>query len=450
MTTPDSNPDSRPLVSHPVRALQGTTSVPGDKSISHRALILGACAIGETRIEGLLDAEDVRATADALKALHVTIRQEASAIWRVHGRGVGGLSEPDSVLDLGNSGTGVRLLMGAVASHPFTTFFTGDRSLCSRPMQRIIEPLTEMGARFTARSGGRLPLAVIGAAEPMPMRYTMTVPSAQVKTAVLLAALNAPGTTTIVEPEASRDHTERMLADFGAAIEVEAGAGGGRTISLVGEPELCGRSVTVPGDISSAAFVIVAALVTRGSSLMIEGVGINPLRTGLLETLAEMGAAISVHEAEPAGREPIADLAVRSCPLRGVTVPGHRVPSMIDEIPILAVAAACAHGETRMEGLGELRVKESDRLAAIARGLTQCGVAIEHGQDWIVIHGAGGSPPGDATISVALDHRIAMAFLVLGCASGKPVAIDDAAAIATSFPRFAWLMNRLGADIRER
>jgi 3-phosphoshikimate 1-carboxyvinyltransferase len=438
------------LVSYPIRDLRGTTSVPGDKSISHRALILGACAVGETRIEGLLDAEDVRATAAALKALHVTIRQEESTIWRVHGRGVGGLSEPDQVLDLGNSGTGARLLMGAVASHPFTTFFTGDRSLNSRPMQRVIAPLTEMGARFTARSGGRLPVAVIGATEPMPMRYAMTVPSAQVKTAVLLAALNTPGTTTIIEPEASRDHTEMMLADFGAAIEIEALADGGRTISLIGEPELYGRTVMVPGDISSAAFVIVAALITKGSSLTIKGVGVNPLRTGILETLAEMGAAVSVRETGSAGREPMADLAVRSSPLQGVTVPKHRVPSMIDEIPILAVAAACADGETRLEGLGELRVKESDRLAAIVRGLTRCGVAVEHGQDWIVIHGAGGSPPGAATISVALDHRIAMAFLVLGCASGKPVAIDDAAAIGTSFPQFVALMNRLGADLRRQ
>jgi 3-phosphoshikimate 1-carboxyvinyltransferase len=449
MTTPAmTTPSMTALVSHPVRGLRGATPVPGDKSISHRALILGACAVGETRIEGLLDAEDVRATAAALKALHVTIDQEASTIWRVHGRGVGGLSEPDRVLDLGNSGTGARLLMGVVATHPFTTFFTGDRSLNSRPMQRIIAPLTEMGARFTARSGGRLPLAVIGATDPMPMDYAMTVPSAQVKTAVLLAALNTPGTTTIIEPEASRDHTEMMLADFGAAIDVEALAGGGRRISLTGEPELYGRSVTVPGDISSAAFAIVAALVTDGSSLTIKGVGVNPLRTGLLETLAEMGAAVSVRDAGLAGREPIADLVIRSCPLQGVRVPGSRVPSMIDEIPVLAVAAACANGETRMEGLGELRVKESDRLAAIARGLAQCGVAVEHGQDWIVIHGAGGSPPGDARISVALDHRIAMAFLVLGCASRKPVAIDDAAAIATSFPQFVALMNRLGADIR--
>lgn len=437
------------LVSHPVRGLRGTTSVPGDKSISHRALILGACAVGETRIEGLLEAEDVRATAAALTALHVTIRQEDNTVWHVHGRGVGGLSEPDTVLDLGNSGTGVRLLMGAVASHPFTTFFTGDRSLNSRPMQRVIQPLTEMGARFTARSGGRLPLAVIGAGEPMPVTYTMTVPSAQVKSAVLLAALNTPGITTVVEPEASRDHTERMLTDFGATIETEAGAeSGGRTIRLTGEPELYGRAVVVPGDISSAAFAIVAALITEGSSIVIEGVGVNPLRTGLLETLAEMGAAVSVTETSPAGREPVADLAVRSGPLKGVIVPKQRVPSMIDEIPILAVAAACAQGETRMEGLGELRVKESDRLAAIARGLAQCGVTVEHGPDWLVIEGAGGPPPGDATVAVALDHRIAMAFLVLGCASTKPIAIDDAAAIGTSFPGFVTLMNRLGADIR--
>lgn len=436
------------LVSHPVRGLRGTTAVPGDKSISHRALILGACAVGETRIEGLLEAEDVRATAAALTALHVTICQEDNAVWHVHGRGVGGLSEPDTVLDLGNSGTGVRLLMGAVASHPFTTFFTGDRSLNSRPMQRVIQPLTEMGARFTARSGGRLPLAVIGAGEPMPVTYTMTVPSAQVKSAILLAALNTPGMTTVIEPEASRDHTERMLADFGATIETEAGPGDGRTIRLTGEPELYGRTIVVPGDISSAAFAIVAALITEGSSIVIQGVGVNPLRTGLLETLAEMGAAVSMTETGSAGREPVADLTVRSGPLQGVVVPKQRVPSMIDEIPILAVAAACAHGETRLEGLGELRVKESDRLAAMARGLAQCGVAVEHGPDWLVIEGAGGPPPGNASITVALDHRIAMAFLVLGCASAEPVAIDDAAAIGTSFPGFVALMNRLGADIR--
>lgn len=436
------------LVSHPVRGLRGTTSVPGDKSISHRALILGACAVGETRIEGLLEAEDVHATAAALAALHVTIRQEGDTVWHVHGRGVGGLAEPDTVLDLGNSGTGVRLLIGAVASHPFTTFFTGDRSLNSRPMQRVIQPLTEMGTCFTARSGGRLPLAVIGAGEPMPVTYTMTVPSAQVKSAVLLAALNTPGMTTVIEPEASRDHTERMLADFGAMIETGAGPDGGRTIRLTGEPELQGRSIVVPGDLSSAAFAIVAALITEGSSIVIQGVGVNPLRTGLLETLAEMGAVVSVSETGLAGREPVADLAVRAGPLKGVIVPKHRVPSMIDEIPILAVAAACAQGETRMEGLAELRVKESDRLAAIARGLAQCGVTVEHGPDWLVIEGAGGPPPGDATVAVALDHRIAMAFLVLGCASTKPIAIDDAAAIGTSFPGFVTLMNRLGADIR--
>jgi 3-phosphoshikimate 1-carboxyvinyltransferase len=400
-----------------------------------------------------LDAEDVRATAAALKAMHVPIREEENNVWRVHGRGVGGLSEPESVLDLGNSGTGVRLLMGAVASHPFTTFFTGDRSLCSRPMQRVIAPLTEMGGRFTARSGGRLPVAVIGATEPMPMTYAMTVPSAQVKTAVLLAALNAPGITTIIEPEASRDHTERMLADFGAEIEVEPLEGGGRKISLIGEPELYGRPVSVPGDLSSAAFAIVAALITPGSEVTIKGVGVNPLRTGILDTLAEMGADVSVSDAGTAGREPVADITVRSSLLKGVEVPRHRVPSMIDEIPVLAVAAACADGETRMEGLAELRVKESDRLSAIAEGLAACGIEVEAGEDWLVIQGAGGpplgsAPPGDGVIRVALDHRIAMAFLVLGCASGKPIAIDDATAIATSFPQFVALMTRLGADIR--
>lgn len=437
------------LVSYPVRGLRGRTAVPGDKSISHRALILGACAVGETRIAGLLEAEDVLATASALKALHVAIDKERDGAWRVHGRGVGGLAEPDRVLDLGNSGTGVRLLMGTVATHPFTTFFTGDPSLRRRPMQRVIAPLSEMGARFTARSGGRLPVAVVGAIDPMPIIHHMTVPSAQVKTAVLLAALNAPGVTAIIEPEPSRDHTEIMLADFGAAIEIEPVASGGRRISLVGEPEFYGRSITVPGDLSSAAFAVVAALITEGSALTIAGVGVNPLRTGLLATLAEMGAEIAVTEAAAAGSEPVADLEVRASPLKGVPVPRHRVPSMIDEIPVLAVAAACADGETRMEGLAELKVKESDRLSAIARGLTQCGIGVEQGDDWIVIEGAGGRPRGGGRINSAFDHRIAMAFLVLGCASAKPVGIDDGAAIETSFPGFVPLMNGLGADIRK-
>lgn len=435
-----------PLLARPAGQLRGHLAAPGDKSISHRALILGASSVGETTISGLLEAGDVLATAGALSALGAGVERDG-ALWRLRGRGVGGLSEPDRVLDMGNSGTGSRLLMGLVASHPFISFFCGDASLSRRPMRRVIEPLAEIGATVWSRSGERLPLAIRGADDPLPIEHTLAVASAQVKSAILLAALNAPGLTTVHEPQPTRDHTERMLAHFGAEIACTDRADGGRTISLVGQPELTGQALSVPGDISSAAFPLVAALVIPGSGLTIEGVGVNPLRTGLLDTLAEMGASIRLSNARSLCGEPAADLVVEAGPLQGVEVPAERVPRMIDEFPILAVGAAFADGPTRMNGLAELRVKESDRLAAIVDGLAACGVETESGDDWLVVHGTCGAVRGGAQIAARYDHRIAMAFLVLGTAAREATGVDDATAIATSFPEFVPLMNGLGADI---
>lgn len=435
-----------PLRAGPSGPLRGVVAAPGDKSISHRALILGASAVGETTVSGLLEAQDVLATARALAALGAGVSRQ-DGLWRVRGRGVGGLVEPDRVLDMGNSGTGARLLMGLVASHPFISFFAGDASLSARPMRRVIEPLGDIGASVWSRSGARLPLAIRGARDPLPIEHTMAVASAQVKSAILLAGLNAPGLTTIHEPQPSRDHTERMLAHFGAEIGCSESGDGGRTITLTGQPELTGRALTVPGDISSAAFPLVAALLVPGSRLRIEGVGVNPLRTGLLDTLVEMGARLEVVDGRSLCGEPVADLAVEAGALRGVEVPAGRVPKMIDEFPILAIAAAFAKGPTRMSGLGELRVKESDRLAAIVEGLAACGVETESGKDWLVVHGTGGAVAGGAEIQARFDHRIAMAFLVLGTAARGAVGVDDATAIATSFPEFVALMNGLGAAI---
>jgi 3-phosphoshikimate 1-carboxyvinyltransferase len=434
------------MVSRPAAALTGVTKVPGDKSISHRAVIVGACATGETRIRGLLEAEDVLATIAAVRSLGADAERSGDG-WRICGRGVGGLVEPARVLDFGNSGTAARLVAGVAASHPFVTFLCGDSSLSNRPMQRIIEPLERMGAAFWSRSGGRLPLAVRGAADPLAITYVLPVASAQVKSAVLLAGLNAAGTTTIVEPQPTRDHSERMLRHFGARLEIDGLAGGGRRVSLCGQPELTGREVAVPGDFSSAAFPLIAALTIGGSRVVLRDVGVNPLRTGLLATLTEMGAKITCTPAASTSLEPVADLVVEAGPLRAVDVPAERVPSMIDEFPVFAVAAACAAGTTRIAGLAELRVKESDRLEAIARGLDACGVVVDAGRDWLHISGTGAPPPGGAAIAVNLDHRIAMAFLVLGSVSRQPVRIDDGSSIATSFPEFVHLMNGLGTAI---
>lgn len=435
-----------PLLSMPCEALTGTARVPGDKSISHRALMIGALAVGETDIHGLLEGEDVQRTAAALQALGAEIARDDDGVWRVWGRGIGGLSAPEDVLDMGNSGTGARLLMGMLASHPFTAVLTGDASLRARPMARVAAPLAEMGARVLARAGCRLPLTVVGTGDAVPIRYRVPVPSAQVKSAVLLAGLNAPGRTTVIEPQATRDHSELMLRYFGADLETEQ-TDDGLAITLTGQPELTGRSVRVPADPSSAAFAAVAALVLPGSSVCLPDVGINPHRGGLFETLREMGADLSFAQRREQAGEPVADLLVAGGRLRGVEVPAARAPSMIDEYPILAVAAACAEGTTVMHGLSELRVKESDRLAAVARGLAACGVAVEEGADSLVVHGLGGRPRGGATVASGLDHRIAMSFLVLGLAAEHPVGIDDAAPIDTSFPGFVPLMAALGAKI---
>jgi 3-phosphoshikimate 1-carboxyvinyltransferase len=435
------------LRAHPATVLRGMTGIPGDKSVSHRALLLGAMAVGASRITGLLEGADVLATAAALDALGVDFERHGDGLWEVRGVGIGGLAEAERVLDLGNSGTGARLLLGLLAGHPFPTFLTGDDSLRSRPMGRVITPLQAMGARFIARGGDRLPLAVIGTTELLPMRYALPVASAQVKSAVLLAGLHAAGRTTVVEPMPSRDHTERLLRHFGAEFEVTDQEDGTRAVSVLGQPELAATTIVVPGDFSSAAFPLVAATLAEGSSVRLEGVGINPLRTGLLDCLEEMGARIRIEpHPEPSG-EPIADLLIETGTLAGIEVPPERAPRMIDEYPILAVAAAYATGSTRMRGLAELRVKESDRLRAIADGLGACGVAVEVGTEDLVIHGCGGPPPGGARIEAHHDHRIAMSFLVLGSLAQAPVSVAGAETIDTSFPGFAALMNDIGARI---
>ena len=439
------------LISSQAGPLSGEASVPGDKSISHRALILGALAVGETLIAGLLESEDVLATATALRDLGARIERRDSGIWSVFGRGVGGLGEPAGVLDLGNSGTAVRLLIGVAATHPFKTTFSGDASLSKRPMERVMTPLSQMGAQFTARGDGCLPITVSGTDQPIPITYELPVASAQVKSAVLLAGLNTPGRTTVIESEPTRDHTERMLVHFGAEVETGETTEGGKSVALTGQPELTGRDVSVPGDFSSTAFPMVAALLAPKSRVALTGVGINPLRAGLLETLRDMGANIAVENKHEKNGEEVADLIVEASALKGVIVPATRAPSMIDEYPILAVAAAFAEGETLLEGLGELRVKESDRLDAMARGLAAAGVDVTETEDSLTIRGTGGrgtgGVSGGAKIEAAEDHRIAMAFLVLGAVTGRPVEIDDGATIDTSFPGFADLMNGLGADI---
>jgi 3-phosphoshikimate 1-carboxyvinyltransferase len=431
----------RPFISaRPALPLCGTLRVPGDKSISHRALMFGALAVGETRISGLLEGEDVLRTAAAMRALGAEVIETRPGAWRVAGRGVGGLDEPEDVLDMGNSGTAARLLTGILASHPLFAVMTGDASLRRRPMRRVTEPLSMCGARFTAREGGRLPIAIEGAKQALPLEYRVPVPSAQVKSALLLCGLNAPGITRIEEPEATRDHSENMLRHFGAEVTVEE-AGRGRIISLRGQPELKAADVMVPGDFSSAAFPIVAALLVPGSAVRIAGVGLNPLRTGLLRTLLAMGADLTVENERLEGGEPTGDIIARHGPLRATEVPWEQAPSMIDEYPVLAVAAACAEGTTRMLGLRELRVKESDRLSATAALLTANGARVEITGDDLVVHGTGCPPAGGAVVQTHMDHRLAMSALVLGLAAEQAVTIDDASFIDTSFPGFVSLMN---------
>ncbi len=420
--------------------------MPGDKSISHRALMFGALALGQTRISGLLEGEDVLRTAAAMRAVGAEVARAADGSWLVAGRGVGGLVEPEDVLDMGNSGTAARLLTGMLASHDMFAVMTGDASLRRRPMRRVTEPLTACGARFYARAGGRLPLAIEGARDAIPLEYHVPVASAQVKSALLLAGLNARGMTVVTESHATRDHSENMLRHFGAEVTV-AVEGPARVITLRGQPELRAADVVVPGDPSSAAFPLVAALLTPGSALMIDGVGVNPLRTGLLATLVEMGAAIRLENRRLEGGEPVADLYVTAGPLRGTNVPAERAPSMIDEYPVLAVAAACAVGTTRMRGLQELRVKESDRLTATASLLAANGVAVEIDGDDLLVHGTGAPPAGGGMVATHMDHRLAMAALVLGMGTKNAVMIDDAAFIDTSFPGFVSLMNGIGAAI---
>ena len=425
--------------------LRGTARVPGDKSISHRALILGAMTVGETRISGLLEAEDVLNTARAMRALGGDLLRDGDGEWRVWGRGVGGLSEPDEALDFGNSGTGSRLVMGAVATTPLTATFTGDDSLRRRPMKRVLEPLTLFGADYDAREGGLMPVTLKGATRPIAIEHEVAVASAQVKSALLLAALAAPGRSRIVQRALTRDHTEKMLAAFGALLSVEALADGGEAIEVTGETDLKPAMVEVPCDPSSAAFPLVAALIVPGSEVTIPGVLLNPRRTGLIDTLKDMGADISISSERESGGERIGDLTARHSSLKGVDVAAERAPSMIDEYPVLAIAAAFAEGRTTMRGLEELRVKESDRLAAIVAGLQENGVKVEETEDGMIVEGSGGVK-GGGTVMTHMDHRIAMSFLVMGLAAREPVTVDDISMIATSFPEFEALMRALGAE----
>ncbi|MBN7778563.1 3-phosphoshikimate 1-carboxyvinyltransferase [Nitratireductor aquimarinus] len=440
--------EPRPMSASKSDALSGRARVPGDKSISHRALMFGGLAAGETRITGLLEGEDVLRTGEAMKAMGAKIEKRGDE-WIAIGTGNGALLEPKEPLDFGNAGTGVRLTMGLVGSYDMTTRFIGDASLSKRPMGRVLDPLKEMGLQVvSAEPGDRLPITLRGPKHAAPISYRVPMPSAQVKSAVLLAALNTPGVTTVIEPVATRDHTEKMLAGFGASLDVETDADGVRHIRIEGQPTLTGQTIAVPGDPSSAAFPLVAALIVPGSDVVIENMLMNPTRTGLVTTLIEMGANIEILDRRNEGGEDVADLRVRGSELKGVTVPEDRAPSMIDEYPVLAVAACFAEGDTLMQGLEELRVKESDRLSAVADGLKANGVDCEEGEATLRVTGRpGGKGLGGGTVKTHLDHRIAMSFLVMGLASEKPVTIDDQAMIATSFPDFTALMTRLGAKL---
>ena len=438
--------EHQPLTARRSGPLQGRVRVPGDKSISHRALILGALTVGETRISGLLEGEDVLNTGKAVRALGAAVERTGLGAWRLHGVGVAGFAEPAAPLDFGNSGTGCRLMLGAVAGCPITASFDGDASLRKRPMRRVLEPLERIGAHTLTANDGRLPLQLAGARDPIPIVYEPPVASAQLKSAVLLAGLAAPGETVVIEAEATRDHTEKMLTHFGADVRVEQHGAHGRRITLVGQPELMPRPIVVPADPSSAAFPLVAAAITPGSDVILEGVMLNPLRAGLIDTLAEMGAAIERLNARIEGGEDVADLRVRGGALRGVEVPAARAPAMIDEYPILAVAASFAEGTTVMRGLKELRVKELDRLAGTADMLRANGVTVEIEGDDLFVEGRGRAP-GGGLVATHMDHRLAMSALVMGLASEQPVTIDDGSFIATSFPDFVALMRGLGADI---
>ena len=437
---------SQKLTSSRCAALTGDIAPPGDKSISHRSIMFGGIAEGTTTVRGLLEGEDVLHTVAALRAMGSEIRKDENNIWHVTGVGAAGLRAPSEVLDMGNSGTSARLLIGLVSGKNFTSRFTGDASLGKRPMTRVIEPLSRMGAQFESTEG-RLPLAVTGAVHPTAITYELPVASAQVKSAILLAGLSVDGVTTVIEKTATRDHSENMLRGFGADVRITKREDGADVIAITGKPHLKAQDITVPADPSSAAFPLVAALLCPGSRVTLRNVGLNPRRAGLIETLREMGANIIFENPRQEGGEPVADLVVCGSDLSGIDVPAVRAPSMIDEYPILAVAAACAHGTTRMRGLGELRVKESDRLSLTAQGLAQCGVKVEIDGDDLIVHGTGKPPQGGVTVTTAMDHRIAMSFLVLGTRTENPVSIDDGAFIATSFPGFVGMMNKMGAKI---
>jgi 3-phosphoshikimate 1-carboxyvinyltransferase len=440
----------QPLAFRAGGPLKGSVRVPGDKSISHRALMLSALAVGESVVTGLLEGEDVLATAAAMRAMGADIERLGDGRWRIHGVGVAGLLQPRSALDMGNSGTSTRLLMGLAASHPITATFLGDASLSRRPMGRVIDPLTQMGAEFLGAPGGRLPLTMRGAAPAIPIEYRLPVASAQVKSAVLLAGLNAPGVTTVIEPVPTRDHSERMLRGFGAELSVEMD-GGARVITVRGEAELKPQAIEVPGDPSSAAFPVVAALLVPGSEVIVENVGLNPTRAGLFEVLRAMGGDIAYLNPREVGGEPVADIRARHSVLTGIEVPPGVVPSMVDEFPILFVAAALAQGRTVMRGLDELRVKESDRIAVMAEGLRRCGARLEELEDGLIVDGNGGEPlagnDSETGIEAHLDHRIAMSFAVAGVASRGTVRIDDMHPVATSFPGFVDLLTGLGAEL---
>jgi 3-phosphoshikimate 1-carboxyvinyltransferase len=438
----------RPLTASPAGPLTGRITVPGDKSISHRALMLSALAVGETGITGLLEGEDVLRTAGAMRALGAEIARQGPGAWRVTGVGIGGLREPDDVLDMGNSGTAARLLAGILASHPIFSVLTGDASLRRRPMARVTEPLRACGAQFTSRAGGRLPMAIQGAGDALPLDYKLPVASAQVKSAVLLAGLNARGQTRVEEPVATRDHTENMLRHFGAEVTVER-AGGGRVITLSGQPELNAADIVVPADPSSAAFPLVAALLVDGSHITVAGVGLNPLRTGLFGVLRGMGAQVVIENERIEGGEPVGDITVRAGRLQPADTPPDIAPSMIDEFPILAVACGFAHGTSRLRGLAELRVKESDRLAGTANLLEANGVRTAIEGDDLIVHGLGGRPAGGGLVKTLMDHRLAMSALVLGTAARAAVQVDDTGFIDTSFPGFVPLMAQLGCRFRE-